>query len=266
MNSSKALPAEIYKSLESQLLEVKNLDEFSNFFRLCAKIQSQVLLAQYIQRQGTEVQNGPFRGMKYINQAAEGGYIPRAIGCYERSLRPIIEEVIKSDYQVVMDVGSAEGYYAVGLAQRMPSTRIIAYDISETATALCQKLAESNGVSAQIENREQCTFEDFEICSTHKTFVLCDIEGAERELLDIEKAPALAKADILVETHPFRAPKVLETLKARFSATHEVVQINREVSDDELPEWANRLGDLDRLLMLWEWRYRPTPWLWMKHK
>jgi len=24
------------------------------------------------------------------------------------------------------------------------------------------------------------------------------------------------------------------------------------------------LGDLDRLLLLWEWRSTPTPWLWMR--
>lgn len=32
------------------------------------------------------------------------------------------------------------------------------------------------------------------------------------------------------------------------------------------PDRTEALGDLDRLLMLWDWRSGPTPWLWLESK
>lgn len=61
-------------------------------------------------------------------------------------------------------------------------------------------------------------------------------------------------------------PGTLDLLRRRFEATHDIRQIGRQLADDALPDWAERLSDMDRLLLLWEWRASPTPWLWMTRK
>ena len=96
--------------------------------------------------------------------------------------------------------------------------------------------------------------------------MLCDIEGAEGTLLDPSLAPALAGSDLLVEVHEGMRPGLLATLTERFAATHRVTRIDRALQPDLLPDWAEALSDLDRQLLLWEWRATPTPWLWMERR
>src|SRR5271166_5203781 len=71
------------------------------------------------------VQAGPFRGMRYIDQSHSSSLIPKWLGLYERELHDCIEEAIASPFQTVLDIGAAEGYYAVGLALRMHDARVI---------------------------------------------------------------------------------------------------------------------------------------------
>jgi len=96
-----------------------------------------------------------------------------------------------------------------------------------------------------------------------RTALVCDVEGAERDLLDPVRAPGLVHADILVEVHEGMAPGLLELLEERFAPTHRIRRIGRVLDPSALPAWMERASDLDRLLALWEWRAFPTPWLWM---
>src|SRR5712672_3591091 len=65
------------------------------------------------------VQQGPFRGMRYIDRALCSTLVPKWLGIYEREVGGCIEEAITLPFQTVVDIGAAEGYYAVGLALRM---------------------------------------------------------------------------------------------------------------------------------------------------
>ena len=89
--------------------------------------------------------------------------------------------------------------------------------------------------------------------------LLCDVEGAETELLDPAAAPALRGIDMIVECHGGAAKLLIE----RFESSHEITA----VADDGLrrledaPAWFRRLAHLDQLLATWEWRGEATPWL-----
>ena len=92
--------------------------------------------------------------------------------------------------------------------------------------------------------------------------LLCDIEGAERELLDPLAAPALLGIDMIVECHDGAA----KLLTDRFTSSHDITP----VADDGLrrlqdaPAWFRGLAHLDQLLATWEWRSVATPWLVMR--
>lgn len=210
------------------------------------------------------IPTGPFQGMLYAVEASEGGRAPRLLGVYEASLQPVIETVIARAYPQVLDIGCAEGYYAVGLARRMPQTIVHARDLNPTARTLCAQLAAANHVTDRLRIGPEVSHADFALCSAARTFILCDIEGAERALLDPGLAPGLTQADILVEVHEGMQPGLLATLTARFEPTHRITRIDRDLRPEALPVWADDLSDLDRLLLLWEWRSSPTPWLWME--
>jgi hypothetical protein len=232
--------------------------------RHLAKWRAQVLEATLVARSGDSVLAGPFKGMHYPVRSVEGSRSTRLLGVYEAGLSPVIETIIERAYDVVMNVGCAEGYYAVGLALRMPHVRIVACDTDVRAQSLCRALAAANGVGARIEVRGEVTPADFATLAGLRAVILCDIEGAEDGLLDPQAAPALRDVDLLVEVHEGVHRGLAERIGARFAASHRITRIGRSFSSTALPHWAEELSDLDRLLLLWEWRAAPTPWLWME--
>jgi hypothetical protein len=233
--------------------------------RHLAKWRSQVLANTQVHHLGAVVQAGPFAGMSYGVESADGGRAPRLLGVYEASLHPVIEAIIAHAYPQILDIGCAEGYYAVGLARRMPGTTVHARDTNPVARDRCTQLAAENDVTSRVIVGDEVTHADLSaLCATAPTLILCDIEGAEGVLLDPDKAPALRDADLLVEVHEGEAPGLLSLLSKRFAATHSITRIDRQLRPDLLPPWADTLSDLDRLLLLWEWRAVPTPWLWLR--
>ncbi|MDZ7906377.1 MAG: hypothetical protein U5N55_11810 [Cypionkella sp.] len=79
--------------------------------------------------------------------AAEGSSPARLLGAYEASLHPVIKDICTCDYAQIIDVGCAEGYYAVGLARRLPAARVFAARQQPyCARKNARKLAALNGV------------------------------------------------------------------------------------------------------------------------
>jgi len=66
------------------------------------------------------VASGPFRGMRYVARAYHSAYHAKLLGTYEMELHGIVEELCRETPGIIVDVGAAEGYYAVGLAMRLP--------------------------------------------------------------------------------------------------------------------------------------------------
>lgn len=260
------LTDQVFARLDALLSGPRTAATLHQSLRLLAKWRAK-LIAQDMQRQsGSVVGHGPFKGMIYDVQASEGSTAARLLGSYEASLAPIIEGIVQRPYACVMDVGCAEGYYAVGLALRMPQATIIARDQSDAALKKCAALATRNGVIGQMQFGGVVTHSDFDRCTTAKTLVICDIEGAEAALLDPISAPGLLAADILVETHDCITAGLSTQLAQRFAPSHDVQIVHRSLDAGALPNWMHRYSDLDRLLALWEWRAGPTPWLWMTAK
>ena len=231
--------------------------------RMLGKWRSEMIANTVAQRAGSVVLSGPFKGMHYGVTASEGARAARLLGCYEASLAPIIAEIAAAPYEMVIDIGSAEGYYAVGLARLMPWVQVMARDENPAAQEMCRALAQRNQVGDRVQIGGRLGHRDLDLCLTQRSVIICDIEGAEAALLDPDLAPGLRAADILVECHEAMMPGVTATLTARFAPSHHIRRLDRAVSDAVLPEWMADWSDLDRLLALWEWRSGPTPWLWM---
>ncbi|HSH94162.1 MAG TPA: glycosyltransferase, partial [Roseimicrobium sp.] len=100
------------------------------------------------------VRSGPFAGLKYPKGESAGSrLLPKLAGTYEAELGAILEEAFRTSYDVAVNVGCGEGYFAAGLAMRMPDCRVVAYDIDPTARALTVDLAALNGFSGRVEVR-----------------------------------------------------------------------------------------------------------------
>lgn len=252
------------KAVQSILEGPPSAEKLHRALRSLAKWRAELVANTLVSRSGSQVLSGPFKGMDYAVRASEGSRTARHIGCYEASLAPVIEAIVAKAPELVVDIGSAEGYYAVGLARRLPKARVMARDASPKAQALCAELAKANGVGHRVEVGGIWNHADFDICTKTRSVVIVDIEGAEEGLLDPVAAPGLLHTDILVECHDTMVPGLSTRLAERFAKSHRVTRLDRKLDDTGLPGWMEELSDLDRVLALWEWRGGPTPWLWME--
>ncbi|MEQ1752317.1 MAG: hypothetical protein ABL974_23050, partial [Prosthecobacter sp.] len=92
-----------------------------------------------------------------------------------------MESLIARAPSLVVDVGAAEGYYAVGLARRLPSAQIIAFEMEEHGQKALHEMAQLNNVTSRLHIRGRCEPADLaEALGTElNAVVVCDVEGYE---------------------------------------------------------------------------------------
>lgn len=235
----------------------------NNTLRLLAKWRSVIIQNTMIANHGTVIHGGPFIGMQFLHKSAEGCHVAKLLGCYEQPLHKYFTAAALGRYDRVINIGCAEGYYAVGIARLSESVMVDAYDTDEVARESCTSLARNNNVSDRVNVYGAFSAKSFADYTGQKCLVLCDVEGAEKELLDINACPEMRKLDFIIESHECLVPGITDELISRFSHTHRITKIldigSRRVVNP--PEWFVNLSHLDQLLATWEWRSGPTPWL-----
>jgi hypothetical protein len=221
---------------------------------------------RYIMKYGNFVQSGPFSGMELPTQFCwgDGDRLPKLIGSYEAELHPSLLEAARRDYGIVVDIGCAEGYYAVGLARLIRSTApVMAFDISEVAQGICAKAGEMNHVSHRLKIAGLCSVEalDQMVPSGERSLVVIDCEGAELDILRPDVIPGLRTSDLLIECRDWVSADLTDMLHQRFSITHIVEQITegpRQICD--FP-FLKELNGFERALAVCEFRPRLMHWL-----
>jgi precorrin-6B methylase 2 len=170
------------------------------------------------------VMHGPFRGMRYpFDESIGSTLLPKLLGSYEIEVSGFVEHACFEPYSSIVDVGSAEGYYAVGLAMRKPRTPVFAFDTDSRARELCRHMAELNGVAGQVSVRSECTPEVLaQLDLGAHALIILDCEGYEATLLSPEVVTHLRHHTLLVELHDFITPGISRLIHSRFQRTHHV--------------------------------------------
>ncbi len=185
--------------------------------------------------------SGPFTGMRYIDRSIGSEFYPKVLGTYEKELARIFERIIQTEFDQFIDIGAAEGYYAVGMALRT-DWPIIAFE-ADPQTPL-PELATLNGVSDRIDLRGACDLGDLQdtLRSCQNNFVLVDVETAEFCLLDPRFIPELEQTTILVEVHDCFLPGIGDRLMTRFSNSHQIERI--KVLERTLKDYPSEIPKL----------------------
>ena len=63
--------------------------------------------------------SGPFQGLYYIGESIGSSYYPKILGIYEKELHGILVANRLDSFDKLVVIGAGEGYYAVGLVQKM---------------------------------------------------------------------------------------------------------------------------------------------------
>src|SRR5262245_50079525 len=93
---------------------------------------------------------GPFAGMRLDYESLPVHAAPKFLGTYERELYRVIERAIQLAPRYVLNIGCAEGFYAVGLALRLDNAQLFAADAHPKALRATRRNAELNGVSSRV--------------------------------------------------------------------------------------------------------------------
>jgi len=258
--------AQVLKARTQALPDPPEMEDLNKVLRLLGIWRARVLANTFIAHHGARILGGPFAGMEYVSEATEGSLIARLLGAYESELHPHLRALAEAGLDCVVDVGCAEGYYAVGLARMMPQVTVHAFDIDDKARAACADLANRNGVADRVVVGGEFAPDGFQAFAGRRVLVMVDAEGAEVDILQPQMSPALAGMNVIVETHDLYRRGALATMIERFSPTHDIVRVDQQPKTFDMPPWLQGLPHLDQLLAVWEWRARPTPWLVMTPK
>lgn len=214
------------------------------------------------------VLSGPFKGLVYSKSACGSMLGPKLLGSYECELAGVIDSLKSRTYAVAVDVGAAEGYYAVGLLRHCPAwPRLIAFESEEHGRAAMAEMQRANGVDARrLEVRGRCEAEGLReaLAATGHTLLICDIEGGEKELLDPAGIPALRHCDILVEVHDFIDLGISATLLARFGASHTIERLRSRERTRRDVTTVPGFADEELVLLASERRPCTMEWFWMQ--
>jgi hypothetical protein len=214
------------------------------------------------------VRHGLFYGMKYPSLESAGSALyPKLLGSYERELHGVMEKIVHTKYDTVVDVGCAEGYYATGLALRLPEAKVFAFDVNERAQYLCREMAQFNGVGDRVEVRAHCSPEVLmELPLGQRALIISDCEGYEHQLFSEECVAALAGHDVLIEVHAFVNPDIPVLLRQRFAATHRVQAVASTADADKPAQYPWRghenFSSEEWRALLAEGRPGIMEWLW----
>jgi hypothetical protein len=198
------------------------------------------LTREFVAWHGLRVSGGPFAGLTYPDASATS-LIPKLLGVYERELHDAVEAAIAAAPGLVVNVGAADGYYAVGLARRCPAAVVRAFEADEHQRALLARVAATNGVELEIAGAAH------DLVAPGRSLVVIDCEGCEAALLQPDR---LRSATVIAELHDFVVPG--DPIVARFANTHAVQLIQTG------PQPPPR-GDAVAIALS---EYRPGPMRW----
>ncbi len=221
---------------------------------------------------GLAVRSGPFAGMPYITRATCSAYPCKITGTYEKELHPAMAEILARPFGTVLNLGTAEGYYAVGLARHYPQARAIVFEGNPKGVKLLRQLARRNGVEARLDIRGYATGADVATLLSGKgsegeTLLVCDVEGAEAEIFFSFPPALLARTTLVIETHEGAAPGVTDRLAALLEPSHRVTRVPLAPrTPDDLPfplaGWARAKGSEWAVQTLLDEGREPDPgWL-----
>jgi hypothetical protein len=164
-------------------------------------------------------------------------------------------------YERVINIGAGEGYYAVGLARRLPKAHVVAFEMDPFSRQLCSRLAGLNGVQSRVEIRGACDRDTLAASLIGKCAVVSDCEGAELDLVLPEKVPGLVQTTLLVELHEFVTRGISSAIESRFKETH---TIERRQSCERNPAaWPilQNLSARQKAALISEYRPCAMEWL-----
>lgn len=187
---------------------------------------------------------GPFKGMSLSQKTWWGtfDYASKILGTYETQLIDKIISLSEPD-TILIDVGAADGFFAIGLLRGGFFKRAECFEISPKGHEVIMENAIRNGVAEGISLHGKAeAAEILQIMQQGENVVLlCDIEGAEFDLFDDNTLKGLQGSRIVIELHPHKAKD------GKYQREALIERAGRYFTVDFLKRSPIPVGDFDEL-------------------
>ena len=190
----------------------------SRYFRKNRRIKIVSKLFNY--NDYTNVIYGPFSGMKYMVNINDRYILPKLIGSYESYLHNEIYKLLQRDYDVIINIGAADGYYAVGFSNKITNAIVYAYELNPKLREMCFQLVKLNNLSDKVKVLEKYDVNILKEYSDKKILLICDIDGGEAKIFSEDTVDDYKNCDILVEFHDHYVPSISKIIHSHFYDSH----------------------------------------------
>jgi hypothetical protein len=212
----------------------------------------------FVRSFGTTVLAGPFQGMHYpALQLGVRPAVPYLLGCVEKELHPALQTALGRSYDCVLNIGSAEGYYAVGIAwlKKIP---VHAFEPEYRERSYCRLLARANQVNHLVDVKPWFSLQEMKKFAPARSLVICDCEGYETTIFNAQSQGYTKNWDLIVELHGAEAESELPRL---FSQSHDTTLIPAELRRiQDYPKLQGIVRNPSGAIS--ENRPMPSYWLW----
>lgn len=214
------------------------------------------------------VQFGPLKGYRMPNESHWGGLARPSmlLGTYELEVVDVLMNCAESR-NIFIDVGAADGFFAVGLLVANAFEYSYAFEISSRGRDVIRKSAEINNCSDRVSINGKFDTEYVESNQTinfAQAVILVDIEGAEFNLFDDKMIDLLREAIVIIELHDFHFEKgglLKDQLINRLNSKFDVRVITTGARQLPRSDFLDGMSDNERWLLCSEGRARRMEWL-----
>ena len=196
------------------------------------------------------VRYGPFTGMA-INSAPWWGKLDlgsQCLGLYEKEILSYFDCLAEHAYSMFVDIGAADGYYAVGMLLAKKVDHAVCFEMSEKGRNAIRETWNQNQQPGTLEVFSEATPDS--LCeslpsSLENALVLIDVEGAEFDLLTDAVLCLLSNSTVIVEIHNWVDDFLVQyaAMILRISKWFDIDIIEREHRDtfgfDELRDFTD---------------------------
>ncbi len=168
-------------------------------------LEARLRVAEHLKTlSGNTVVHGPFKGMALPDRSSWGtlDVSAKILGTYEAQVTEALARLSRPE-GLLIDLGSADGYFAVGALRAELFGRCLCFEWSEKGQTALRDAAARNGVADRLEIHGEATAETLTraVPDPGKAVVLCDIEGGEFDILNDRVLAHFAGCHILIELH-----------------------------------------------------------------
>ena len=155
---------------------------------------------------GGTVKYGPFTGLK-LDKNTWWGKLDlgsQCLGLYEKEILDQIDLIDPNKYKTFIDIGAADGYYAVGMLTSKRAKKTICFEQEKKGRETILSKWENNGSTGELiifGEANTKSLSDINPNDLKNSIALIDIEGGEFDFLNFDTLKVLSSCLIFIEIH-----------------------------------------------------------------